>query len=92
MAVRHRLQRLEARVCKEGGRCRLCRDRPGQVLVVRRDGEPRAKEQQAESAEAIASCPACGWQPDVVQITEVLIHSRAQWAQFRNREHPSQGP
>jgi hypothetical protein len=78
MTVRHRLQRLEARVCQEGGRCQLCRDRPGQVLIVRREQEPSTEEQQAESAEAIASCPACGWQPDVVQITEVVIHSRAQ--------------
>jgi hypothetical protein len=37
-------------------------------------------------------CPACGWQPDVVEVTEVVIHSRVQLEQFRNGESLSEGP
>jgi hypothetical protein len=31
-------------------------------------------------------CPACRWQPDVVEVREVVIHTRAQWEQLRNGE------
>jgi hypothetical protein len=92
MIVRHRLRRLEASLRDEGGRCRHCRDRPGQVLIVRRDQQPCSEEQEAKWREDAMPCPACGWQPDVVKITEVVIHSRAEWERFRNREHLSQGP
>jgi hypothetical protein len=84
MAARHRLRRLEASLPKQGGQCRLCRDRPGQVLIFRRDQQPCSEEQEAEWREATVPCPACGWQPDLVEVTEVVIHSRAQWEQFCN--------
>ncbi len=41
----------------------------------RGDRQPCTGEPKGDSAEAAAPCPACGWQPDVVQITEVVIYS-----------------
>jgi hypothetical protein len=85
MIGRHRLRRLEARLSKEGGRCRLCRDRPGQVLIIRRGEQPCSEEDTMP-------CAACGWQPEVIEVTEVVIHTRAQWEQLRNGESLSEGP
>jgi hypothetical protein len=92
MLDRHRLRRLEARFRNEGGRCRFCRDRPGQVLVARRDQQPCSEEQEAERREATMPCPACGWQPEVVEVTEVVIHSRAQWEQICRNEQQTEEP
>jgi hypothetical protein len=92
MIVRQRLRRLEARLRNEGGRCRLCRDRPGQVLIVLRDQQRCAEEEKAKWREDTMPCPACGWQPDVVEVTEIVIHTRAQWEQFRDGESLSEGP
>jgi hypothetical protein len=90
MTLRHRLRRLEAGLRKDGRRCPLCRDRPGQVMVTmagiglpdddRGDRQPCTDEREEDSAETAAPCPACGWQPEVVQVTEVVVYSRAQWA------------
>jgi hypothetical protein len=91
--IRARLtELLEAKSRHEGGRCRLCRDRPGQVLIVQRDQQPCSVEQEAEWKEVTALCPACGWQPDVVEVTEVVIHSRAQWQRFRDGVPLSEEP
>ena len=92
MTARHRLRRLEARFRNEGGRCRLCRDQPGQVLVFRRDQRPCSEKQEAEWREATIPCPACGCQPELVEVTEVVIHSRAKWEQFRGGVPLSEKP
>jgi hypothetical protein len=102
MTLRHRLRRLEAGLRKDGRRCPLCRDRPGQVIVTIAgvhlpangpgDQQPHAGERKADSAEAVVPCPACGWQPEVVEVTEVVIHSRDQWDQFRDGEPLSKKP
>jgi hypothetical protein len=41
----------------------------------RGDQQPCTGEPKGDSAEAAAPCPACGWQPDVVEITEVVIYT-----------------
>jgi hypothetical protein len=85
MTLRHRLRRLEAGLFKDGRRCPLCRDRPTQVMVTtariylpdndRGDGRTCTGEPKGDSVEAAAPCPGCGWQPDVVEVTEVVIYS-----------------
>jgi hypothetical protein len=96
MTIRHRLRRIEAGFSKRGRRCPLCRDRPGQVMVTtasihlpdngRGDCQPCTGEPKGDSAEAAAPCPACGWQPDVVEITEVVIYSPEQLEQIPGRD------
>jgi hypothetical protein len=51
------------------------------------DQQPVADERKTDSAEAAAPCPGCGWQPEVVEVTEVLVYSRAQWEQILSAEH-----
>jgi hypothetical protein len=102
MTLGHRLRRLEATLRKDGCRCPQCRDRPGQVIVTtarldlpdndRGDRQPCPGEPKGDSPGATAACPACGWEPEVVRVTEVVVHSRAQWEQIRRNEPQTEEP
>jgi hypothetical protein len=80
--LRGRLQRLEQRTSTPG-RCAACRDRAPVVLVsvpailIPDNGRyaivPSADAYVGEPTGDASPCPTCGWQPNVMQIHEVIV-------------------
>ena len=82
MRLENRLARLEAPRAADR-RCSQCWDRPAQVLW----GYP-AEAPAADPPADAWPCSACGWQPDVIEVVEVIVTSREEMEQF----HRDRGP
>ena len=83
MSIRTRLRRMEGKSIPST-RCRLCRGRLSQVeRFFRQVGPTGEPVPQLESATSSASaCPGCGWEPDVIEVVEIVIRDREELAAF----------
>jgi hypothetical protein len=84
MSLRSRMKQLERTYC-QGGRCPQCRGRPATVMVsacsviIPDNGRdklaPLPRDSHEASDEEMSPCPGCGWQPLVIEVSEVVIES-----------------
>jgi hypothetical protein len=85
VSLRSRLNRLE-REQPNHGRCRACSSRPDSFVNIFRqeslDAIPIPRKMNGDDGEP---CTACGWAPEVTEITEVVVHSREEAAGLRER-------
>jgi hypothetical protein len=82
--LRGRLQRLEQRTSTPG-RCAACRDRAPMVLasvpaiLIPDNGSDatviNADAYVGEPSDDTLPCPTCGWQPNVMEVHEVIVSS-----------------
>jgi hypothetical protein len=79
MNLKGRVQRLEELAGADRGRCPVCRNRPANVAIQSRRDPPDAEPVPLDSGgDSCEPCPACGWQPDTLEIVEVVVHTREQ--------------
>jgi hypothetical protein len=85
MSFRSRIHRLE-RERPDQGRCLQCRHRPDSFVNILRqeslEAIPIPRKMNGDDGEP---CTACGWAPEVTEITEIVIHSREEVAGLRER-------
>jgi hypothetical protein len=93
MRLHSRLRSLERfqRKRSKGLRCRICRERPAGLMVTTRQsvvGDERGQfalvpdKSHPEPLPETAPCPQCKWQPQVIEIVEIVVHTREEvrWA------------
>jgi len=79
MRIQSRLRRLEGESHRGGGRCPVCRGRPGEVevatctILIPANGREKLPLQPPEAPGDPTPCRACGWQPVVVEVGEVVV-------------------
>jgi hypothetical protein len=85
VSFRSRLNRLE-RERPDQGRCLQCRQRPDSFVNIFRqeslDAIPIPSKMNGDDGEP---CTACGWAPDVTEIIEIVVHSRKDVVELRER-------
>jgi hypothetical protein len=85
LSFRSRMKRLE-RERPDQGRCLQCRHRPDSFVNIfcqeSLDAIPIPCKMNGDDGDP---CTACGWAPAVTEITEVVIHSREEVAELRER-------
>lgn len=77
MSLRTRIERLEREVGAVDDRCPMCRDRPAGGFRLLCQDSPDATPRLLETRGDLGGpCPDCGWAPEVMQLTEVIVRSR----------------
>jgi hypothetical protein len=60
------------------GRCPLCCNRSDSVVRRYRQDSPDAEPVPSDTWDDPKPCPVCGWEPNVTEIVEVVVHTREQ--------------
>jgi hypothetical protein len=76
MNLKGRVQHLEELTGANRGRCPLCLDWPKQVIRTYRKDPADAEPVPERGHKPVESCPACGYQPTIMEIVHVVVRTR----------------